>query len=40
MMAAQLRSSEPVMAELVQAGKLKVVAAYYELDSGKVTILP
>ena len=40
MMADQLRSSEPVMAELVQAGKLKVVAAYYELDSGKVAILP
>lgn len=36
MMADQLRSSEPILAELVHAGKLKVIALHYDLDSGKV----
>lgn len=35
----QLRQSAPVLAPLVQAGKLKVVGAYYDLESGKVEIL-
>jgi carbonic anhydrase len=34
-----LSKSSPVIAGLVGAGKAKVVAAYYELASGKVTIL-
>jgi carbonic anhydrase len=35
----QLRQSAPVLAPLVQAGKLKVVGGYYDLQSGKVEIL-
>jgi carbonic anhydrase len=34
-----LGSSSPVIAELVAAGKMKVVAGYYELESGKVSLL-
>lgn len=39
MVAAQLQSSEPILAELVKAGKFKVVAARYDLESGAVDIL-
>ena len=39
MMAGQLASSAPVLAELVEAGKLRVIAAYYDLDSGVVELL-
>ncbi len=39
MVAEQLRSSTPVLSTLVEAGSLKVVAARYDLDSGKVDIL-
>ncbi len=35
----QLRSAQPILANLVQAGKLRVVAAHYELDSGQVELL-
>ncbi len=35
----QLRQSAPVLAPLVQSGKLKVVGGYYDLQSGKVEIL-
>jgi carbonic anhydrase len=34
-----LRTASPVIAALVKTGKMKVVAAYYDLASGKVTIL-
>jgi carbonic anhydrase len=34
-----LGSASPVIAELVAGGKMKVVAGYYELDSGKVSLL-
>jgi carbonic anhydrase len=34
-----LRSASTVIAPLVKTGKIKVVAAYYDLASGKVTIL-
>jgi carbonic anhydrase len=34
-----LRTASPVIAALIKAGKMKVVAAYYDLASGKVTIL-
>ncbi len=33
--ARQLASSKPILAPLVQAGKLQVVAAYYDLETGK-----
>ena len=36
----QLRTSTPILAELVSHGKLKVVGAIYSLDTGKVTWLP
>jgi carbonic anhydrase len=39
MVAEQLQSSQPVLANLVSAGKLNVVAAYYDLASGNVSIL-
>ncbi len=39
LMAGQLRSSEPLLAKLVKAGKLEVLAARYDLDSGKVDLL-
>jgi carbonic anhydrase len=39
MVAEQLRESQPIMAKLVKAGKLKVVAARYDLDSGQVALL-
>jgi carbonic anhydrase len=34
-----LRTASPVIAELVAAGKMKVVAGYYDLDSGQVSLL-
>jgi carbonic anhydrase len=34
-----LRTASPVIAPLVKTGKMKVVAAYYDLASGKVAIL-
>ncbi len=37
--ARQIRESEPVMKESVQKRRVKVVAAVYGLDSGKVTLL-
>jgi carbonic anhydrase len=36
----QLRSSTPLLSELVAHGKLRIVGAVYSLDSGKVTWLP
>ncbi len=35
----QLINSEPVMADLVKAGKLKVVAGFYDLETGIVEVL-
>lgn len=35
----QLKSSEPILAELVKEGKLKIVGARYDLDTGKVEML-
>ncbi|MFN7923138.1 MAG: carbonic anhydrase [Bryobacteraceae bacterium] len=32
----QLRDSEPVLGHMVRSGKIKVVGAYYSLDTGKV----
>ncbi len=37
--AGHLRGSEPILKGLVDEGKLKVVAAYYDLDTGVVEIL-
>ena len=34
-----LRAASPVIGDMVKAGKLKVVAAYYELATGKVSVL-
>ena len=39
MVAEQVRSSEPVLSELVNAGELKVVAARYDLGTGVVELL-
>jgi carbonic anhydrase len=38
--AKQLQDAEPILAERVQSGKLKIVAARYDLDTGKVELLP
>jgi carbonic anhydrase len=37
--AAQLRTLQPILAPLVADGKLKIVAAYYDLDTGGVETL-
>ena len=37
--AGQLRSSKPVLADIVDSGKLKVVASVYDVDTGKVEII-
>ena len=34
-----LRASEPLIAPKVAEGKLAVIAAYYDMESGKVTVL-
>jgi carbonic anhydrase len=39
MVVARLRSSQPVLAELVASGKLRIVGAVYSLENGKVTWL-
>ena len=36
----QLRSSNPILSELVAHGKLRIVGAVYSLDTGKVSWLP
>lgn len=36
LVAASLKKSEPILAEFVHSGKVKVVEAYYHLDTGKV----
>lgn len=36
--AAALAASQPLLADLVEAGSLKVVAACYDLESGRVTV--
>lgn len=40
MVVEQLQSSKPILAELVKEGKLKIVGARYDLDTGAVEILP
>ena len=35
----QLRNSQPIMADLVKDGKVKVVSAFYDLESGEVSLL-
>ena len=40
MIVKKLRTSTPILAELVAQGKLRVVGAVYSLDTGKVTWLP
>jgi carbonic anhydrase len=37
--AALLRESSPLLAPMVKEGKLKIVAGYYDLASGKVTLV-
>src|SRR5262244_2692953 len=39
MQAVLLRQSSPVLAEHIKQNQLKIVAAYYDLASGKVTVL-
>lgn len=39
MTAGQLRTSDPVLAPLVADGKLKVVASFYDLESGEIELL-
>jgi carbonic anhydrase len=37
--AQQLQEAQPILAERVQSGKLKIVAARYDLDTGKIDLL-
>ncbi len=39
MIADKIATSEPIIADYVKEGKVKVVAAYYDLKSGEVTLL-
>lgn len=34
-----LKKSNPIMTELIHAGKIKVVGGYYSLETGRVTVL-
>ena len=36
---AQLQSSQPILGHLVQAGRCKIVGAYYSLETGVVSLL-
>jgi carbonic anhydrase len=36
----RLRAAAPILSEMVKGKKLKIVGAYYDLDSGKVVVLP
>lgn len=38
-MAGQLQNAEPILKEAIQNGKLTIVAAIYNLDTGKVSLL-
>jgi carbonic anhydrase len=38
--ARQLQNAEPILKEAIQSGKLQIVAALYNLDTGKVSLLP
>jgi len=38
--AKQLEEAKPILAERVQSGKLKIVAARYDLSTGKIELLP
>jgi carbonic anhydrase len=40
MVVKQLRSSTPILSELVAHGKLKIVGAVYSIQTGSVTWLP
>ena len=37
--ARRLQNAEPILVELVRSGQLKIVAARYDLDTGKVELL-
>jgi carbonic anhydrase len=37
--AKQLQSGSPIIAPLVKSGEVKIVAAYYSLDTGQVELL-
>ncbi len=39
MTAIQMQESQPIMADLVKAGKIKIVPAFYDLESGEVSLL-
>ena len=39
MTAELMQNSEPIMADLVKAGKVKIVPAFYDLESGEVSLL-
>ena len=39
LMAERIRESEPILSDLVKEGKIHIVPAYYDLESGKVDFL-
>ncbi len=39
MIASQIKNSEPIINDIAQAGKVKVIPAYYDLKTGKVSLL-
>ena len=36
---AQLKTSEPVIAHMIEDGKIKVVGGRYDLETGEVTVV-
>ncbi len=39
MIASQIKNSEPIINDIAQAGNVKVIPAYYDLKTGKVSLL-
>jgi len=39
MIARQIEESEPIIADIAKAGKVKIIPAYYDLSTGKVSLL-
>jgi len=39
LVATQIKTSEPILAEMAKEGKIKIVGAYYDLDTGEVAVI-
>jgi carbonic anhydrase len=39
LVATQIKTSEPILAEMAKEGKIKIVGAYYDLDTGEISVI-